>query len=270
MKRKTSELKTMARKSLEGQYLLLIGAMILIGMVSGMGSGISLALFGGDGIFSLLMNQLFLLIITLIVSVFSAGTSYIFLKIARGEKADYRDIFYMFQHHPDRIIIVSFILSVIQLIATIPYQVYTYNMALSSDIEAMWRAFGGMMGWLLLGLLISAVISLPLTLSYLLLIDDDQLGAVDAIKMSASMMKGNYGRYIYLNLSFIGLMILGICSFYIGFLWIAPYLQMTQTQFYRELKGELDSTQSGKINAVSEGHMNPQPQVVKDDYNAEA
>ena len=84
---------------------------------------------------------------------------------------------------------------------------------------------------------------MPIAFGYYLLIDDVEMNATDALKKSMQMMKGNYGRYIYMQLSFLGLMILGVLTLYVGFIWIMPYMQMTEIEFYREILGELDESE---------------------------
>ena len=49
---------------------------------------------------------------------------------------------------------------------------------------------------------------------------------------------GTKGSLFYLNLSFIGLAILGYFSFGIAYLWIYPYMYATYTEYYKELKQE--------------------------------
>lgn len=272
MKRKTPELKALARTALKGHYPLFIGTMILLSICYGVMSMLSLNLFQGNSIFSFVMSQIFSIVLSLIVSIFSTGIFYMYLRIARGEEANYGDIFYMFHHHPDRVIIVGFVLVVIQSVIMIPYDVYAYRSTMSMNADTATQVLLSMIGLLCIGLLIVGLVTLPFTLCYYLLVDDDQLGAMEAIKLSASMMKGNYGRYIYLQLSFVGLMILGICSCNIGLLWVGPYLQMTQAQFYRELRGELDVRPETSTDTTSEirEEISLQPEPPKDDYNAEA
>ena len=59
MKRKISELKALARKSLDGYYALLAGALVLISFLSGIGGALSVMLFQGNSMFNLVMSQIF-------------------------------------------------------------------------------------------------------------------------------------------------------------------------------------------------------------------
>ena len=48
-------------------------------------------------------------------------------------------------------------------------------------------------------------------------------------------MKGNVGRLLYLQVSFIPMTLAGLLSFGIGFLFVLPYQNMTYTLFYLDL-----------------------------------
>ena len=54
------------------------------------------------------------------------------------------------------------------------------------------------------------------------------------------MMKGHKWELFVLYLSFIGWAILCLFTFFIGFLWLTPYMQMTETKFYEKLRAEYE------------------------------
>ena len=49
------------------------------------------------------------------------------------------------------------------------------------------------------------------------------------------LMKGKKLRLLYLEFSFLPLLLLSILSFGIGLLWLQPYMQMTYTFFFLDL-----------------------------------
>lgn len=55
------------------------------------------------------------------------------------------------------------------------------------------------------------------------------------MKKSRIMMKGHIGEYILFVLSFIGWFLLGIVTFYIGFIWIIPYYEMSKIVFLADI-----------------------------------
>ena len=243
MKRKISELKALARKSLDGYYALLAGALVLISFLSGIGGVLSVMLFQGNSMFNLVMSQIFSLIISVVMSVFSAGVYYMFLNVSRGKKTSMQDVTYLFYHHPDRIIVVSLIVTVVQYLLMLPSMIMNYRMDVSANLLEVLQQSLLVSLVMFVGIVVAQLVTMPIAFGYYLLIDDVEMNATDALKKSMQMMKGNYGRYIYMQLSFLGLMILGVLTLYVGFIWIMPYMQMTEIEFYREILGELDESE---------------------------
>ena len=243
MKRKISELKALARKSLDGYYALLAGALVLISFLSGIGGALSVMLFQGNSMFNLVMSQIFSLIISVVMSVFSAGVYYMFLNVSRGKKTSIQDVTYLFYHHPDRIIVVSLIVTVVQYLLMLPSMIMNYRMDVSANLLEVLQQSLLVSLVMFVGIVVAQLVTMPIAFGYYLLIDDVEMNATDALKKSMQMMKGNYGRYIYMQLSFLGLMILGVLTLYVGFIWIMPYMQMTEIEFYREILGELDESE---------------------------
>ena len=58
----------------------------------------------------------------------------------------------------------------------------------------------------------------------------------ELMRESKELMEGNKGRYLYLQLSYIGLALLSLLTLGIGFIWVSPYISMTNVQFYLDLK----------------------------------
>lgn len=247
MKRKISELKALARKSLDGYYALLAGALALISLLSGMGGSMSVMLFQGNNIFNLVMSQIFSLIISVIISVFSAGVYYMFLNVSRGKKTSLQDVAYLFSHHPDRIIVVSLIVMVVQYLCMLPSTIMNYRVDFNANLLEIAEQSVLVSLVMFAGMIVAQLVTMPITLSYYLLIDDVEMEASEALKKSMQLMKGNYGRYIYMQLSFLGLMLLGVLTLYVGFIWIMPYMQMTEIEFYREILGEFDQKEETAV-----------------------
>ena len=99
-------------------------------------------------------------------------------------------------------------------------------------------------------------------MSYYLLADQERLSAKEAMSLSFQLMRGNWWRYLKLQLSFIPLYILSVFTCYIALLWIIPYLGMAETFFYRELIDDLHLQQNST----------DIPQIFREnnDYNSEA
>ena len=80
------------------------------------------------------------------------------------------------------------------------------------------------------------ILGLGLSQAMYLLVDDDNLGPVDALKESWEMMKGHKTDYFVLGLRFIPWMIVCIFTLGIGFFFLAPYMQVTYAKFHNSLR----------------------------------
>ena len=104
--------------------------------------------------------------------------------------------------------------------------------------------------------LVGLILSLFFGLSNYLLLDNPQMGAIESMKISCRLMKGNKGRYFYISLSFLPLYIACIFTCYIGLLWLEPYMADTRAHFYMDITGELDAPSPQEEPPVQEQPIN--------------
>ncbi|HDK7167492.1 TPA: DUF975 family protein [Clostridium botulinum] len=104
----------------------------------------------------------------------------------------------------------------------------------------------------LIMLLIRALILVLLrySMSYYIYIDNPDVGAMEAVKKSFSMMKENTSILFFLYLSFILWYILGMLTLGIGFLWMIPYVKSAEAVFYDELKKNNESSNEEVISTL--------------------
>ena len=79
------------------------------------------------------------------------------------------------------------------------------------------------------------IISLLLSQAYFILADQKTISGFRAIEMSWNLMKGNKKKLFLLQLSFIGWAILSVFTFFIGLLFLYPYMLTTYAKFYQNL-----------------------------------
>lgn len=79
------------------------------------------------------------------------------------------------------------------------------------------------------------VFSMSVVLTPYILVDKECIKLFEAIKLSIKMMKGHKWELFVLYLSFIGWAILCVITLGIGYLWLAPYMSLTFTNFYKEI-----------------------------------
>ena len=82
------------------------------------------------------------------------------------------------------------------------------------------------------------VLAMMFSQTELILKDDRNISAFDAICKSARMMRGHKAQLFWLMLSFIGWLILSVLTLGIGFLFLEPYFETTLAHFYEDLKAE--------------------------------
>lgn len=73
------------------------------------------------------------------------------------------------------------------------------------------------------------------TLAYYISYDNTELSPKECVLKSAELMKGNRGNVFLLELSFIGWAILAFFTLGLGFLWLAPYMQVALVCFYEKV-----------------------------------
>ena len=235
------ELKRYAKQAMSGKYGTLILAFVVVQALALSSSMLSSALFPGEETLDLVLGYAFTFILTLLINVISAGLNYMYLNIARGKAYSLNDLIYFYKHHPDRVIVATFFLAVLNLLTMLPYTIYgnTNTPAEGASLETQITWMYTSIFLMLVGMIVYQILSIPLEMTYYILADRPELKGTDALKESIEMMQGNFGRYLMLKISFIPLMFLSVFTFYIALLWVLPYMIMTETMFYRDLTGEL-------------------------------
>ena len=79
------------------------------------------------------------------------------------------------------------------------------------------------------------IISYRLTMALHVAHDNKDLTALQCLKRSKQIMKGNKWRLFCLELSYIGWIILSAFTFGILLFWIGPKMQVAKTAFYKEI-----------------------------------
>lgn len=291
--RRIGDLKRAAKTALKGNYGILIMASMIGSVLSFFGTTLTTALFPGDSVLSIVLSQLFAIILSLVFSIVTAGYSYMLLKVAREGSCVLGDLFYFFRSHPDRVIVASTVLAVIDVVATFPATYYNLAVEPGTSMEAQMEWLTTYSVIFLVTSILSMLLGIPFAMIYFLLSDNEEMGGIQAVKESARMMKGRIGKYLLLQISFFPLMLLSVFTFYIALLWVMPYMQMSAAMFYRDMLGELDRpiqgagfysayTMGGQAETpeLSETQELPEPLELpeaseqqkeqRDDYNSEA
>ena len=245
-----SDLKAKAKDQLLGNYGVATGSFALIfvliyAIISILSSALTysvmknISVSSGPQITTEIAMQAFSIVIAIITALFTVGYLHVMKTISDNERAGIHDLFFVFKNHPDKVIILSFVMTIIQVILLLPATVVGF----SGAGQAMY--FNGKQFLLyivlyLAGLIISLVIDIMFAMCYMIYLDDPETDVLAIMKGSLEMMKGNKFRYFYMILSFLGYWLLVILSLGIAALWVVPYQMMTTVEFYKDLTGDCD------------------------------
>lgn len=90
--------------------------------------------------------------------------------------------------------------------------------------------------WALLLIIPGIIAAIAYSQTFYLLADNKGLKGNEALKRSRAMMDGHKWKYFCLCLRFTGWFLLSILSLGIGFLWLAPYFNVSTANFYNDIK----------------------------------
>ena len=120
-------------------------------------------------------------------------------------------------------------------------EVYSYDYNYSIDPEiASFSSSSLFFSFLFIVLLPCVIISLGISQAYYLLADGKPKNGLEAITMSWSLMYSKKIKFLLLQLSFVGWIILSIFTLFFGFLILAPYISSSYATFYDNLENQKD------------------------------
>lgn len=170
------------------------------------------------------------LIIGMMTEILSVGALGLHMNLCRERDFTLRDLAKGFLYRPERILFWLLAMSSVSLfLALVPSSLSmillyrrSVNVQLYLQVASI-SVFGALLVYLL---------QLPFAMVPFLYMDDPRKTTRDLMRESAQLMKGKKAKYFILQLSFLGMQLLGMLSFGFGMLWVKPYKAMTKTQFY--------------------------------------
>lgn len=273
--------KACAKQFLNGKWGIAILAMMAAPALNTIGTMAAIKLFPGDSFLAWLLGEAFLFIVSLLSMVISTGYNFMLLNMARGREYRFGNLIYMFKKGSDGVLSAALIMALIDTVLMIPFY-YMVNMTApaAETMEAVLEWSQPIMYSALAATVLGVVIKLPFAMAFYILADNPQMKGREALKKSASLMKGHMMQYLVLQISFIPLMFLSILFLYVGLLWVMPYIYATNTIFYMDVTGELKETHKKHMHEVADwipkeledtaADKELQEQRTGDDYNSEA
>nr|WP_302764260.1 DUF975 family protein [uncultured Blautia sp.] len=273
--------KACAKQFLSGKWGIAILAMMAAPALNTIGTMAAIKLFPGDSFLAWLLGEAFLFIVPLLSMVISTGYNFMLLNMARGREYRFGNLIYMFKKGSDGVLSAALIMALIDTVLMIPFY-YMVNMTApaAETMEAVLEWSQPIMYSALAATVLGVVIKLPFAMAFYILADNPQMKGREALKKSASLMKGHMMQYLVLQISFIPLIFLSILFLYVGLLWVMPYIYATNTIFYMDVTGELKETHKKHMHEVADwipkeledtaADKELQEQRTGDDYNSEA
>ena len=234
-KKTSAQLKQIAKGIMMGKYRNAISILLASDLIV---STLSLFTTTNSSSYSgIILGFIINFIIILFGTILTVGQCSFYLNVACDGPYQFSDLFTGFKVHPDKTIITQFIIQLLTILPIIPSIIvmfittafYAHNIIISFLVACL---------LLIVGVGVSWWISLRYSQVYYLLLDFPDYSAIELLKMSWKLMKGNVGRLLYLQVSFIPLSLAGLLSCGIGLLFVLPYQNMTYTLFYLDLISE--------------------------------
>ncbi len=241
-----AELKYLARTQMMGRFGLLIGTMLITFLISFFCSSI---LISGN----YFVNYLVSFIIQVILSVLQVGTTLIYMKSSCSMPAQIGDLFDGFRNHFSTALKIGLLFTFINTVCMIPCDIMNMTLLNSADLmvpeitetttlnEMMkfYSVFYSIMGTYYLSLLACSLVSFLLRLvfvpAYYIMLDFPDWSAMKILKKSVEVMHGNKLRYVLLQISFLPILLLSVFTCGLTLIWVIPYMQMTNTNFYLDM-----------------------------------
>ncbi len=241
--KKSYELKNKAKDALEGKYG---GAMLIIFLCDAISWMVrmSVSIVGSSTAASVYMKtqsqsaavavtvffKALLLLSGVILYVMNAGIALYFLKLACGQPLTLRDLFCGYRSESKKTLVLAGAMVLCRAVCMGPFEHFA---------QEFLSGIRGSAGYALIALAIGLCVYLPLSLgialSFYLMFDFPQKSGKEILLLCWRLMKGKKLRLLYLEFSFLPLLLLSILSFGIGLLWLQPYMQMTYTFFFLDL-----------------------------------
>ncbi len=239
MRRTSAELKRISREHLVGHWGLAIGASLLSGLIvsAALMPFYFLMVASRAGAVQSAAFSIAVLIVGMVSMVMECGILKMHLAFSRRQEADLKMLFGEFARRPERYILSYLLVFGVAILCMLPGSVCIVVGAVGGAALAEW------IGLLLYfaGAAVLVAFALRYSLAFLLLVEDAQVGVLEAFRESARLMEGNKGRLFYICLSFLGMGILGMLSCGIGMLWVTPYMNQVSVNFYQDVVMEANA-----------------------------
>lgn len=229
----SAELKAKAKGQMLGKYGTLVPAFLVVEAIMMMINFMATFSLDTRTMAGLTVQFVIECILQLLMGIFLAGQTYMYLNVCCGGNIRINDVFYGFGNHPDKAILIQLFQLLLCLVFFVPLFIFMIFFSFADvSVSVMILVFSVTF---VIGLVGGTIISLQYSQSFFIMLDFPEFTAVQCMRFSREIMKGNKGRRFYLAVSFIPLYLLGLLTCCIGLLFVIPYANTASTNFYLEL-----------------------------------
>lgn len=228
----SAELKAIAKEHMFGKYGTAIGASVLVSVITGFATLFFTMFLDVSTVIGVILNYLISFAISVLSGLFTSGTCYLYLKISCGRPVTVSDVFYGFKLFPNKALLIQLYRSAWIYLGILPMTVFSFLLNRNPQSAVLTLFYS--LSFILYGV-VCVMISLIYAQAFFLLHDFPNYSVKELLSMSRKLMKGNKGRLFYMMAGFIPLMLLGILSCGIAYLWLIPYINTSCSEFFLDL-----------------------------------
>lgn len=237
----SAELKACAKEHLFGKYGTVIGANLLITLIS---LALDLLLLPAADTTTAAGTTLYYVIafvLSIVSGLLSSGIAFFYLKVVCSCPLTTGDIFQGLRIHQTKALQIQLWISLLNYVLMLPFIVVSFyfikqgGFAQNSYTVQNAKLMLAYTVTLIFYEVFSMIARLIYSQSFFLLHDFPQYSAREILALSRKMMKGQKGRLFYVYVSFLPLFLLSLLSCGIAFLWVIPYVNATNAEFYMDV-----------------------------------
>ena len=236
MRQRISSLKTESRVLLLDRYSGFTPLLLLYFVLDMLAGFIPASLFTGSDLSSGISLTGTSFILNVLLGLAGVGLVKAALDFIRGETFTAGTLFYAFKTRPNRFIIIQLIFTAIKT-ALSSFEILVNRYVQTHELNFL--EYYGLLTAIMAGaLFFTMILTLRLIWANYFLLDDYDLDAGAALKMSLAFSKGRTFEIFYMKLSFFGMFLLSYLSMLIGFIYVRPYAEVTYAQYYLKYKNQ--------------------------------
>lgn len=166
------------------------------------------------------------------------GLSSFFLKISRNEEVTWKELFSKARRWSFWLGL-SLLMDVYILLGSLLFVVIGIGLLAMGLASANYvLIYLGILLLVVPGFVIAIGVGINCSMANCIALDNPELGVRAVLKKSKQIMKGHRIEFVLLVLSFLGWLVFGLFTLGLLYLWVVPYMSVTLSNFYNEIKDE--------------------------------